>query len=79
MEKLSPEEKRMVEEMALVCHEEMVRGVPLKAVTVQCNKCRKRVNFTATCPKYPKWIPDEVLTGGGCPDFEPKEVLEDGT
>ncbi len=46
--------------------------IPRNAV-VQCNKCKKRVNYTATCPKYPKGIPDEVLTGTGCSEFEAKE------
>ena len=46
--------------------------IPRNAVK-QCNKCKKRVNFTATCPLYPKRIPSEVLTGEDCPEFEAKE------
>ena len=46
--------------------------IPKNAVK-QCNKCKKRVNFTATCPKYPKGIPYEVLVGESCVEFEPKE------
>ena len=40
----------------------------------QCNKCRNRVLHTITCPKYPKGIPDKVLTGEDCPEFEEKEA-----
>ncbi len=39
----------------------------------QCNGCKKRVDYTATCPKYPKRIPHEVLVGTDCPEFESKE------
>lgn len=46
--------------------------IPRNAVK-QCNRCKKRVNFTATCPKYPERIPHEVLTGENCPEFEEKE------
>lgn len=46
--------------------------IPRNAVK-QCNKCGKRVNYTATCPKYPERIPYKVLTGEDCPEFEAKE------
>ncbi len=49
-----------------------------KPLKCQCNGCKKRVNFTATCPKYPRMIPHEVLVGENCPEFEAKEP-ETGT
>ena len=39
----------------------------------QCNKCKHLRARTASCKRYPEWIPDEVLTGEGCPEFEAKE------
>ena len=46
--------------------------IPKNAVKL-CNKCKKRVNFTATCSKYPGVIPKNILFSNSCPDFEPKE------
>ena len=44
---------------------------PKNAVTF-CNKCKLRENYTATCTKYPKGIPDEVLIQKTpCKEFEP--------
>ena len=59
--------------LAEECHEELRRGTPLKNAVKQCNKCKKRVNYTATCPLHPKGIPFEVLTGEDCPEFEAKK------
>lgn len=39
----------------------------------QCNKCTHLKAKTTTCKKYPEWIPDEVLMGEGCPEFEEKK------
>ena len=58
----------------MVSHDLVDGFIPKNAVKL-CNKCKKRVNFTATCQKYPKRIPHEVLVGE-CPDFEPKEKTE---
>lgn len=46
-------------------------------VKCQCNKCKKQAKFTATCPRYPKRIPHEVLVGENCPEFEPKKTTKD--
>ena len=40
----------------------------------QCNKCKHLRAKTASCKKYPEWIPDEVLTGEDCPEVEEKET-----
>ena len=72
MEKLTPEEKELLEGLALACHEELVKWVPPKSSAIQCNKCKHLVARTASCKAYPKWIPDEVLCGTGCPEFEEK-------
>ena len=47
--------------------------IPKNAVK-QCNKCKKRKDFTITCQKYPTRIPHEVLVGENCPEFESKET-----
>lgn len=73
MRKLTQAETEALKTIAAECHEELRRGTPMKNAVKQCNKCKKRVNFTATCPLYPKRIPYEVLTGEGCPKFEAKE------
>lgn len=59
----------------MVSHDLVDGFIPKNAVK-QCNKCRKRVDFTVTCTKYPKRIPHEVLVSGDCPDFELKETAE---
>ena len=43
----------------------------------QCNECKKRVNFTVTCPRYPRRIPHEVLVGEDCPEFEAMEPKQE--
>lgn len=47
-----------------------------KNTVKQCNKCKHLRAKTASCKRYPDWIPDEVLTGEECPEFEPKEKAE---
>lgn len=47
------------------------RDIPKNAVTF-CNKCKMRAKGTATCPKYPDRIPNEVLKQKTpCKEFEP--------
>ena len=70
--KLTKEEASALEQMGQTCHEELKRGTPLKNAVKQCNQCKKRVNYTATCPLYPKGIRYEILTGENCPKFEKK-------
>lgn len=72
MEKLTRAEAEALNMLAEECHEELKRGTPLKNAVKQCNQCKKRVNYTATCPLYPKGIPYEILTGEDCPKFEKK-------
>lgn len=71
MDELTEKERQLIQEMAWVLHEELIRGIPPAYHSPKCNKCKKRVNGTLTCSKYPHWIPDEALDD--CPDFEPKE------
>lgn len=71
MEKLTPEEKELLEGLALACHEELVKGASLKNAVKMCNKCKKHIPFTAACTVYSEWIPDEALLNG-CPEFEEK-------
>ena len=66
------EEKKMEEHIGGIIAENRDHPI-LKNKVKQCNQCRKRVNFTATCEKYPNRIPHEVLVSGSCPDFEPKD------
>ena len=48
-----------------------IHEIPKNTVTF-CNECALRVPFTATCPKYPNRIPDQVLTQKTpCKEFEP--------
>ena len=56
----------------------MVRDNFIHENTVkQCNECKHLHGVTATCKAYPTWIPDEVLDGEGCPDFEMKGKNEE--
>ena len=54
-------------------HKETNQTMIPKNAVKQCNRCERRVKFTATCPLYPRRIPNEVLTGEGCPEFRKKE------
>ena len=46
--------------------------LPPKNMVTFCNKCKLRENYTATCTKYPKGIPDEVaIQKTPCKEFEP--------
>ena len=52
-----------------------IHEIPKNTVTF-CNECALRVPFTATCPKYPDRIPDQVLIQKTpCKEFEP--ITED--
>ena len=56
----------------------MVRDNFIHENTVkQCNECKHLHGVTATCKAYPTWIPDGVLDGEGCPDFEMKGKNEE--
>lgn len=65
------DEKKMEEYIGGIVAENRDHPI-LKNKVKQCNQCRKRVNFTATCEKYPDRIPHKVLVNGDCPDFTPK-------
>ena len=62
MDKLTQEERAALKEMAQVCHEELVKGIPPAIIFPICNKCSKRLTKSTTCKVYPNGIPKEILT-----------------
>lgn len=72
MQELTELEREAFEKLWRECHDELAQGIPPINAVKQCNRCRKLIAQTCTCPLYPEWIPDKVLRGEDCPEFEAK-------